>query len=939
MFDFFMFPPYAHTACGFSVIFCLIGCSMISSDEFPLDPFSKNSNEATAIPALGAQDDFFFENVSDAIFIHDVAGNLLKVNQIACKRLGYTYDELVKFQVSELESPDNAVMFLDRIKTLEQKGNLVIESRLRHKDGSFIPVEVNARLFHYNGQVTILSVIRDMTERKRAEEELRQQTERLVVAQEQTARALGLLETLIANAPIGICFYDTEMRYLQINPCLAEMNDMRVEEPLGKTEAEALPGFVTTIEPLLKVVLATGKAVLNVEIAGELGSAPGQIVYRQVSYYPVWDAFGNILGVGGIVKDITQIKQTEHALRQAEEKYRNIFENAVEGIFQSTIDGRYLSVNSAMARIHGYSSPEDMITTVGNDIVHKIHVDPGRRAEFIQSVEKHGFVQDFQAPNLRKDGELIWTSTNARAVTDANGNLLYIEGFVEDVTERRRTLEALRKSEERFIAQFKGIPIPTLTWKRVDHDFVLIDYNDATYKMTDGKIVNLINGTAKELYGDNPNIPADLEKCYYERSTIRRELTMQMRTTGDVVDIIATYAFITPDLVIAHMEDVTQRKQAEIELRNSEARYRMLMEQAADGITVIDSTSRIIDTNSAVSTLLGYTREELLSMMISDILAPGSLLRVPIPFDDLRQGKTVVIERLMRRKDGTLVPVEVRTKMISDGIFQGILRDISERKALENALKAMLESQRKWNADLEDNVRAKTAELQKLSETRDKLLRQIIVAQEEEHRRLARELHDETSQSLTALIANLAVVQSLPASKAKARLAEVRTSVVDILKGVNQIVLDLRPTLLDDYGLMPALSWYANKRLGSNVRVEITLSEPELRLPSTIETTLFRIGQEALANVAKHAQATRVQITLVCAENKKRVTLQVADNGVGFSTDRVKQQNQNDRPHLGLLGMQERVELIDGQLQIETAPGKGTAILASVPLNDSSVAE
>jgi signal transduction histidine kinase len=152
--------------------------------------------------------------------------------------------------------------------------------------------------------------------------------------------------------------------------------------------------------------------------------------------------------------------------------------------------------------------------------------------------------------------------------------------------------------------------------------------------------------------------------------------------------------------------------------------------------------------------------------------------------------------------------------------------DISERKHLESKVQTMLEAQQKWNAELEDKVRAKTAELRQLSETRDQLLRQMITAQEEERRRVARELHDETSQALTALIANLAIVQTLPPTKAKAHLDEIKSSIVETLKGVNRIVLDLRPTLLDDYGLMPALSWYANKRVGSGTRVDATVPEP-----------------------------------------------------------------------------------------------------------------
>jgi PAS domain S-box-containing protein len=813
-----MFPQYAECAQSSSHIGFSYGQWNMSAypNKTQQDLHLENSNVPAAVPSSGFDDNFFFENVNDAIFIHDLAGNLLKVNQVACQRLGYAYDELIQIKVSQLESPENASIYADRIRELEQKGNLVLESRLRRKNGEFIPVEVNARLFQYHGSMAVLSVIRDITERKRAEEELRQQTEKLAISQEQTVRALELLETLLANAPIGICFYDTELRYLDINPCLAQMNGISVAESIGRFIWDIVPGLAPAIEPLLKIVLATGQPVLNVEIEGRVPIAPGQTGYRLVSYYPVRDSLGNIQGIGGIVKDITQIKQAEKALQHAEEKYRSIFENAVEGIFQSTPEGRYLSVNSAMTRIFGYASPEEMMVSIRSDIEHKIYADPGRRVEFMRILEEHGIVKNFEAPNLRKDGTVIWTSTNARAVRDNAGTLLYYEGFVEDVT---------------------------------------------------------------------------------------------------------------------------QHKQGEEALRDSEARYRMLLEQAVDGIAVINVQGKYLDVNSTGCALLGYTREEFLGKPVADVLAPHSLDQAPVPFDALREGKTVVLERMMQRKDGTLFPVEVRTKMLPDGTFQGIFRDISDRKHLESAIQAMLDAQREWNADLEDKVRAKTSELEQLAKTRDQLLRQIIVAQEEEHRRVARELHDETSQALTALIANLAVVQGLPASKAKLHLDEVKASVVEILKGVNQIVLDLRPTLLDDYGLMPALSWYATKRLGSSVRIEMTSPEPELRLPPTIETTLFRVGQEALANVTKHAQASWVRVRLDYAEKENRITLQVSDNGIGFSMDRVKQGNTEERPHLGLLGMQERMQLIGGQLRIESDPGKGTLISASVILSEHVVEE
>ena len=150
-------------------------------------------------------------------------------------------------------------------------------------------------------------------------------------------------------------------------------------------------------------------------------------------------------------------KQAEMALLQAEEKYRGIFENTVEGIFQTTSDGQYLSANSALARIYGYSSPEELIHSLTN-ISRDLYVEPGRRAEFVALMERHDVVSGFESQVYRRDGSIIWISENVRAVRDRNGKLLFYEGTVEDITERRRHEEELRNSETLYHSLVETLP-------------------------------------------------------------------------------------------------------------------------------------------------------------------------------------------------------------------------------------------------------------------------------------------------------------------------------------------------------------------------------------------------------------------------------------------------------------------------------------------------
>lgn len=143
----------------------------------------------------------------------------------------------------------------------------------------------------------------------------------------------------------------------------------------------------------------------------------------------------------------TTLEQKNEALRIAEENFRSIFENALEGIFQSSPQGRFLSVNPALAQIYGYDSPQDMIEQI-TDIGKQLYVDPERRTEFRELLQRQGFAKDFEYRCYCKDGSIIWTQIDARSVKDNNGELLYYEGIVQDITDRKRREDELRQQLE-----------------------------------------------------------------------------------------------------------------------------------------------------------------------------------------------------------------------------------------------------------------------------------------------------------------------------------------------------------------------------------------------------------------------------------------------------------------------------------------------------------
>jgi two-component system, NarL family, sensor histidine kinase UhpB len=181
----------------------------------------------------------------------------------------------------------------------------------------------------------------------------------------------------------------------------------------------------------------------------------------------VRDADGAIQEVVLVHEDITDQREAEEERRRAEEKYRSIFENAVEGIFQSTVDGRFLTANPAMARIFGYGSPEELLGAISN-IRDQLYVEPGRREDFYQLALRDGFVSGFEIQMQRKDGTLVWVAANARAVYDADGSISGYEGTLEDITERKRAEEALREIREaerrRIARELHDVVLQDLTY-------------------------------------------------------------------------------------------------------------------------------------------------------------------------------------------------------------------------------------------------------------------------------------------------------------------------------------------------------------------------------------------------------------------------------------------------------------------------------------------
>lgn len=426
------------------------------------------------------------------------------------------------------------------------------------------------------------------------------------------------------------------------------------------------------------------------------------------------------------------------------------------------------------------------------------------------------------------------------------------------------------------------------------------------------------------------------------------------------LDIITSPIMDSQGNVIAVTElvrDVTEAKELELEI--TEAQRNLL---ALNAIASVLSQSLDLDTvlNSALDKTLEIMKADTGGILLPDEEKQMLCYRVhrglsrkyvqevccrlgeDISGRVAQTGKSIVVEDISidpRTTHSALINAEglrafASVPLCSKEKILGVM-NIASRKARKFSSK---------DIQLLENIAAQVAiaienaklhqEVQHKDEIRGELLREILSIQEEERRRIARELHDETSQALAGLAASLeAVIGMLPPTtdKIKTRLRKAQSQSISILGEIHKLIYELRPTLLDDLGLVAAVRWLADNSLGADkVKVDFKTIGRERRLSHQLETTLFRVIQEVVSNIARHAYASNVGISLHF--KKSVIKVNIIDDGKGFDVEEAI--SSKDRPRgLGLLGMKERVELVNGTLSIRSRPdGSGTKIDMEIPL-------
>ncbi len=624
-----------------------------------------------------------------------------------------------------------------------------------------------------------------------------------------------------------------------------------------------------------------------------------------------------ILEVSRLQRRIKELEtdDPEHPRKLNSDKWRAIAESSPDHIIALATD---LTIEDVNHPSPGLATDE----LIGVSITSFLDDQREEVDNILQEVISTGRAALYETVYHVPNGGVIYYETHALP-RKADGKMVGLTLVSRDCTKRKKAELKLKDSEEKYRDLFENVMVGVGI---SNSEGKVIVTNETMRKLT---------GFSQEDFGriqiDEVFLKADDRKEYLEiikQNGFVENFEVQLKNKAGE----SFWASLSSNPLLLEDEnvsmtiavDIRERKRIEQTLIVNEQNFRDLVENLKDGVAIADENGFHIFINRKFSEITGYSETELLNMTGWDFSRSEDQGKFEDRMKDRMVGKSIkpVYERVIVKKDGTEIPVEMST---TTTIWQGkkspmaIVRDITERKLVEMDKDILLHQVQEANDRLKS------------------LSRELITSQEAERKRISQELHDEFGQVLTAIALDLGIIErqldpELPL-EIKKRVADLRLMVDELDQMIGELALDLRPSLIDDLGLLPTLNWYVERfSQRAEIEVEIELIGKEKRLPSEIEIALYRIIQEALTNVAKHANAEKVIMWLDW--KPKTITIRIEDDGKGFDINEL-QNAKVPFQGLGLIGMGDRTALLGGRLDIRSNPGEGTAIEVEIPVMGS----
>ncbi len=604
-----------------------------------------------------------------------------------------------------------------------------------------------------------------------------------------------------------------------------------------------------------------------------------------------------------------KVLQRTAALGESEQRFRTIFEQVPLGISEGEIaTARFINANQRYADILGYTI-EELRELTFKDYSHP--EDLQKDLVLFQKLAA-GDIRTYAMEKryLRKDGAIIWVNLTVSSLARSGEKPLNCIAVIDDITDRIQAEAAFRQLAQVSAASSDYIAL-------IGRDFRYQFVNDIYLKARGLHLDDIIGRHMKEIVGQErfeqlgrPQVEACLrgeEVEGFEWTDFRSDLRCFLH--------VKVAPLREPDGTISGAvmsgRDITARYEAEQALRESEERFRALYNDVPSMYFTLNAAGIVLSVNEFGAAYLGYAPNELIGQPVHGIFVEEdrAMAREHVAESLANPSRTFDWELRKTRKDGRIVWVRETARAVRgrDGELAVLINceDITERK-----------------------VAAK--ELEEANHQLRFLSRRLFHLQEEERRHLARELHDEIGQLLTGAKINLEAAMKESDGARSKRIDETTAILEKLLGQVRQISLDLRPSMLDDLGLVPALrSLLDQQGRRASVAVHLSAKNVPKNLDPEIQTTCFRIAQEAITNAVRHANATRIDVDL--SPENGNLRMRIRDNGRGFDAESMQAQTVG----LGLIGIKERAALVDARAKIISSPNKGTTVEVSLPLTSS----
>ncbi len=648
----------------------------------PVDPDKLKAAVDIAVSIKGTESELtdlfhdLIENTNDLVYITDGKGNIRYVNNRVSEKLGYGYQDIIGKALIDFIHPQsfkNAAEIFKRQLKGEDVG--VFEIELVGRDGNVNIIETREMLKWEKGRVVeVYGIGRDVTERKRAEDELRSRT--------------AFIQIIIDSIPGPIFYKDADGRYLGCNAAFAGFLGRTKDEIVGKTVYDISPKELADIYYKKDRELLDNPGVQSYEtrVSGKEGTVHDAI-FNKATFL---DDSGTVDGIVGIITDVTDLRKTEAALRESEEKFRLMVENINDIVFTVTPEGAITYTGPAIHAILGYY-PDELI---GRNFVEFTHPDdlPEVMASFERSLKQINEEAEFRI--ITKGGTYLYIRSSSNTVVK-DGLVVGVTGALTDIDRRKKAEIALKESEEKYREIFENA---TEGIYQTTPEGRFISANPSFSRIlgydTPEELIHATVDIGRQIYVD-PHLREKIKGLLAEHGEVRNFEVQAYRKDASITWVSLDATAVTDESgAIDHyqgfMQDINERKTVEQALRESEEKFRNLFETSRDVVYISTAEGRFIDVNPAGEQTLGYTRKELLAINVRDLYKdPGQRERFKSAVAE--RGFVNDYEVQMKKKDGTIIDCLITSTVRRDPegaivAYQGIIRDETERLRLRRQI-------------------------------------------------------------------------------------------------------------------------------------------------------------------------------------------------------------------------------------------------------------